>query len=235
MNSKIIRTETLQVQVYDYLLQKIMDGYFPPGQRLIEEKLVEETGVSRSPIREAIRRLEKDGLVVVNPQGGVRVYNITQEDFQYLYECRFSMEPIAAKYAAERIKPGQILRLENVINEMEKAVYQNDVMKMRELNALFHTLIMEASENPYLVKMMKQLKVLINFYRNVLLKISMRWESGVKEHQAIWEAIRNKNGAAAEYWMKQHIKSDYQICLEVCHSSGRGEKADEQEKTISGN
>lgn len=228
MTSKITRTKTLQSQVYEFLLQKILNGHFLPGQRLIEEKLVEETGVSRSPIREAIRRLEKDGLVTVNPQGGVSVYKITPSDFQYLYECRLSIEPTAARYAAERIQVDHLVQLEKVIEEMEKASQLNDLVKIRELNALFHSLIMEASENPFLIKMMKQLKVLINVYRNVLLQISMRWEAGVKEHRAIWEAIRNRNGPAAEQWMIQHIQSDYQICMKAV-------KDNEQEEALTGN
>ena len=75
----IKRSETLQEQVYEYLREQILFGGLAPGQRLIEGRLCEETGVSRSPIREAIRRLEKDGLVVVQAQGGVTVYEPTFE------------------------------------------------------------------------------------------------------------------------------------------------------------
>ena len=103
IKSKIVQSQTLQNQVYEYLHNKIVNGDIPPGQRIVEGNIAEETGISRSPIREAIRRLGSDGLVSVSPRGGVRVYRATFSDFKYLYECRLSLEPTAAYFAALRI------------------------------------------------------------------------------------------------------------------------------------
>ncbi|WP_081825432.1 GntR family transcriptional regulator [Bacillus sp. UNC41MFS5] len=211
MKSKINQSKTLQNHVYEYLHEKIVNGFIPPGHRIVEEQVSQETGVSRSPIREAIRRLNSDGLVSVSPRGGVRVYRPTFSDFNYLYECRLGLEPTAAYYAAIRMNEEQRNHLRNVMEEMNWAVEKKDLEKLKYFSTQFHFFIVEASENPYLMKMMKQLNSLMSFYRNAVLNIPMRLEDGAKEHQAVWEAIQTRNGKAAEELMKAHIQRDFQF------------------------
>jgi DNA-binding GntR family transcriptional regulator len=216
MKKIIKRSETLQAQVYEYLREKILYGGIAPGQRLIEERIAEETGVSRSPIREAIRRLEKDGLVEVHAQGGVTVYKPTIEDFTSLYECRLSLEPAAAQYAAERRTEEQVATLERMLEEMKQLDYESETRRTHELNFAFHELIAEASKNPYLAKVMRELKVLISFYRNAILQVDpKRPETGIAEHTAIYEAILRKDGEAARRQMEEHIKSDFLLCMDA--------------------
>lgn len=216
MKNVIKRNETLQSQVYEYLREKILLGGLTPGQRLIEERIVEETGVSRSPIREAIRRLEKDGLVVVKVQGGVSVYKPTIEDFTSLYECRLSLEPAAAHYAAQRRTEEELASLEQMMTEMKNLSYQSEVRWTHELNFAFHAQITEASKNPYLNKVMNELKVLISFYRNAILQVHPeRPETAIAEHAAIYEAILEKNGEKARSCMEAHIANDFQLCMDA--------------------
>jgi DNA-binding GntR family transcriptional regulator len=216
MKKVIKRNETLSSQVYEYLREKILIGGLTPGQRLVEERIVEETGVSRSPIREAIRRLEKDGLVVVHLQGGVTVYKPTIHDFTYLYECRLSLEPTAARYAAERRSEGDVSRMRDMMEKMNALSYQHDAMQIHELNFAFHRLIAEASKNPYLTKMMNELKVLISFYRNAILQVDpKRPETAVAEHETIFQAIAQQDGEGAHKQMEAHIRSDFQLCMDA--------------------
>ncbi|MEH7275918.1 GntR family transcriptional regulator [Neobacillus vireti] len=211
MKSKNNQSKTLQNQVYEYLHEKIVNGIIPPGQRIVEEKVSQETGVSRSPIREAIRRLNSDGLVSVSPRGGVRVYRPTFSDFKYLYECRLGLEPTAAYYAAIRMNDEQRNHLKNLVEEMNLVIEKRDLEKLKNLSTQFHFFIVESSENPYLMKMMKQLNSLMSFYRNEVLNIPMRVEDGAKEHQAVWQAIQIRDGKAAEELMRTHIQHDYQF------------------------
>ncbi|MHC5532953.1 GntR family transcriptional regulator [Priestia megaterium] len=213
MKNKIVQSQTLQNQVYEYLHTKIINGEIPPGQRLVEEKIVEETGISRSPIREAIRRLASDGLVSVSPRGGVKVYRATSEDFNYLYECRLSLEPTAAYYAALRINQMQLIQLNKLMEEMKLAVEKRELDQLKILSSRFHHMILEASGNPYLAKVMKQLNSLITFYRNAVLNIPRRLEDGADEHRAIWRAIQNRDGESAEKLMKEHIQLDYRFYM----------------------
>lgn len=207
------QSKTLQSQVYEYLHNKIVNGEILPGERIVEESIAKETGISRSPIREAIRRLDSDGLVSVSPRGGVRVYRPTFSDFKYLYECRLSLESTAAYYAAIRILPVQKEQLSNLMVEMEQAVRKQEVDQLRSLSTNFHLLIVKLSGNPYLDKMMKQLISHLTFYRNAVLNIPKRLEEGSDEHQAIGDAIIAQDAKAAEQLMKTHIERDYQFYL----------------------
>ncbi|MDQ0247709.1 DNA-binding GntR family transcriptional regulator [Bacillus fengqiuensis] len=213
MKKNGVQSQTLQNEVYDYLHHKIVSGDIPPGQRLVEEKIAQEIGVSRSPIREAVRRLASDGLVSVNPRGGVRVYRATSSDFKYLYECRLSLEPTAAHFAALRISDMQRIQLDQLMYEMSIAVERKELDRLKPLSSRFHQMILEASGNPYLARMMKQLNALITFYRNAVLNIPRRLENGADEHQAIWNAIQKGDGEAAERLMREHIQSDYQFYI----------------------
>ncbi|WP_394234759.1 GntR family transcriptional regulator [Niallia oryzisoli] len=213
MSLKIDQSKTLQNQVYEYLHSKIVNGEIQPGERIVEESIAKETGISRSPIREAIRRLDSVGLVSVSPRGGVRVYRPTFSDFKYLYECRLSLESTAAHYAAIRINPIQKEQLSNLMNEMQQAVSKQEVDHLRSLSTHFHNLIVQLSGNPYLDKMMKHLISHLTFYRNAVLNIPKRLEEGSDEHQAIGEAIIAQDPKAAEELMKLHIERDYQFYI----------------------
>lgn len=222
---KMAQSQTLQNQVYEYLHERIVSGNILPGQRIVEEKISQETGVSRSPIREAIRRLNSDGLVSVSPRGGVKVYRPTFSDFKYLFECRLSLEPTAAYYAALRMGEKQRDHLSNVVAEMNLVVGKKDLEKLKSLSTQFHLLIVEGSGNPYLMKMMNQFYSLITFYRNAVLNIPLRLEEGAEEHQAVWQAIQTQDGKAAEELMKAHIQRDYQFYISM-YSSVESDKTE---------
>jgi DNA-binding GntR family transcriptional regulator len=212
----IKRSETLQEQVYEYLREQILFGGLAPGQRLIEERLCEETGVSRSPIREAIRRLEKDGLVVVQAQGGVTVYEPTLDDFTSLFECRLHLEPAAARFAAERRTEEELADLQELLARMADIARESDARRTHELHFAFHQRVAEASKNPYMAKIMNDLKVLISFYRNAILQVHpQRPETVIAEHAAILDAIRRRDGDAAAASMAEHITRDFRLCMEA--------------------
>lgn len=209
----IASSQTLQNQVYDYLHEKITNGEIPPGERIVEQSISRETGISRSPIREAIRRLDSEGLVVVSPRGGVRVYRATTSDYKHLYECRLSLEPTAAYFAALRINDYQQQQLADLIEVMNLAAERKEIEQLKKLSGDFHRLILDVSGNPFLVKMMTQLNSLLTLYRNAVLNIPERVDDGNRDHNAIWLAIRNKEPEIAEKLMKEHIHQDYQIFI----------------------
>jgi DNA-binding GntR family transcriptional regulator len=213
MSLKIVQSQTLQDQVYTYLRNKIVNGDIPPGQRIIEQKVAKETGISRSPVREAIRRLESENLVTVSPRGGVKVFRPTFTDFQHLYECRISLEPSAAYYAALRIDVSEKHILAELVDNMTIAVEKKDIEKLKSLSSKFHFTILKASGNPYLVKVMEHLNSLLTFYRNAVLDIPQRLNDGDIEHKAIWEAIEKRDSKEAKALMELHIKKDYQFYL----------------------
>jgi DNA-binding GntR family transcriptional regulator len=201
---------TLKTQVYDYLKESIIMGGLKPGERLIEEKISEELQVSRSPIREAIRMLEKDGLLLVNSSGGVTVVEPSIQDFQHLYECRVEMEPLAAFYAAERRTQEQIELIRTNLLQMGKISETNDIKKVHDANVNFHETIISASANPFLVSMISHLRGVNSFYRKSIIEENpLHIEHAMHDHQQIFQAIVHQEPEKARLLMKAHIESDY--------------------------
>ena len=114
------KRNTLKTQVYNYLKEQILSGEIAPGERLVEEKISGDLEVSRSPVRESIRMLEKDGLLIVNKSGGVTVVEPSLIDFQHMFECRVEMEPLAAYYAALRRTPTEVETIRSFLLEMKE-------------------------------------------------------------------------------------------------------------------
>jgi len=152
----VIKRTTLKKQVYEYLKEQIILGNYKPGERLIEEKIAESLSVSRSPVREAIRMLEKDNFITVHHSGGVNVVDPDIEDYMYLYEYRKEVEAAAAFYAARR-------RTEEHINAMESHlatmgdVNEKDFKVIHQSAGDFHSSIAQASKNPFLIFTLSQL------------------------------------------------------------------------------
>jgi len=216
MKPFVMKRETLKKQVYEYLREEIITGRIAPGERLIEEKISKKIEVSRSPIREAIRMLEKDGLVTVNKSGGVTVFRPDLSHFQYLYECRVELEPAAAYYAAKRITKKQVEMLRKHLLGKQQIENKRDLITMHDANAQFHEGIIESSGNPFLIKTISHLRGINSIYRMEILKEnSLRTELAMEEHLKIFESIVNGNADDARKYMRDHIVSDYNFYMDA--------------------
>ncbi|WP_449620984.1 GntR family transcriptional regulator [Robertmurraya sp. Marseille-Q9965] len=205
----------LKTQVYEFLKEQIIVGRIKPGERLIEEKVSEDLQVSRSPIREAIRMLEKDGLLVVKPSGGVTVAKPTIDDFRHLYECRVEMEPLAAYYAAIRRSKEQLEVIRgNLLLQMGKTTENKNLKNVHDANVYFHESIVAGSKNPFLVSMLAQLRGVNSFYRKSIVEENPRHvEEATQEHEQIFKAIENQDAEEARRLMKAHIESDFNLFM----------------------
>ncbi|AGT31060.1 GntR family transcriptional regulator [Geobacillus genomosp. 3] len=214
MKQQIVKKETLKKQVYEYLREEIIAGGFAPGERLVEEKIAKKIQVSRSPIREAIRMLEKEGLVMVNKGGGVTVFSPDMENFQYLYECRVELEPLAAYYAAQRIAKKQVEDLRRHLIWIDEQPL--GLKEILDMNTKFHEGIVTASRNPFLIRMIEQIRGINSLYRVAILKQNMlRMKLAIQEHIQIFEAIERGDADKARECMKEHIVSDYKYYVNV--------------------
>jgi len=214
---------TLKTQVYDYLKEQIILGGLKPGERLIEEKISEELQVSRSPIREAIRMLEKDGLLFVNTSGGVTVVEPSIQDFHHLYECRVEMEPLAAFYAAQRRTQEQLELIRSSLPQIHKISESNNLKIVHDVNVNFHETVISASANPFLVSMISQLRGVNSFYRKSIIEENPQHiEHAINDHQQIFQAIVNQDTKLARQLMKAHIESDYILFMKLSTKSKEG-------------
>ena len=217
IESVVKKRATLKTQVYDYLKEQIIMGRLRPGERLIEEKIAEELQVSRSPIRESIRMLEKDGLLLVNSSGGVTVFEPSIADYQHLYECRVEIEPLAAFYAAERRTNEQLETIRASLLQMGKITEVNNLKKAHDANVNFHEAIVMATGNMFLVTMVTALRGVNSFYRKSILEENpLHMEHALHEHQQIFQAIVDQDAELAKRLMKAHIESDYKLFMEFC-------------------
>ena len=144
--------------VSDALRQAIRDGVLPPGERLMEIPLAEELGVSRTPIREAIRILEQEGLVVMIPRRGTYVADMSLKDVTEVFELRSILEELAAELAAERITNEEIEALEQHLVEIGNYMNENNLDKVVQADILFHEILYKASRNDRLVEMIHNLR-----------------------------------------------------------------------------
>jgi DNA-binding GntR family transcriptional regulator len=148
-------------QVAHALREAIATGRLRPGDHLVEQRIASELGVSRSPVREAIRRLELEGLIVGEPHRGARVTRITADEMRDLYAVRAALESLAGRLAAPRLSPGDRDRLRQLVHSMESAGRRSDLRKLSTLDAAFHEVIGEACGNRWLIGILGSLRLQI--------------------------------------------------------------------------
>lgn len=207
---------TLKEQVYDFLKQEIISGKIKPGERLIEEKISKDLNVSRSPIREAVRMLEKDGLLNVHVSRGVTVITPDIEDYIHLYEVRASVESLAAYYSAIRRTETELQKMKETIIKMEEAIDAGSITKLLKSNQSFHEHVLHSSHNPILVKMTLQLRGINNFYRKAIIESSPFYaKRSLDDHKRIYEIISKQNADLASKAMREHIDNDYNSFIDL--------------------
>jgi DNA-binding GntR family transcriptional regulator len=197
---KVVKTN-LNAQVYDVLKEMIADQRFTPGSCINVERLTQELGVSRTPIWEAIRRLEQEGIVIHTPHKGVRVRELTRKMALELYEVRENMESLAARLAAERATSELLAEMEECLSEQEKIVEGEDAVAYSSADHRFHLLIYDASGNALLKDMLTGLR-----YKALPLafKLSPHFSEFIGYHRQILDAFRSRDGQAAEVAIRQH-------------------------------
>ena len=175
--------------VFQTLRRAILKGELEPGERLMEVALANKMGVSRTPIREAIRKLELEGLVIMIPRKGAEVASITEKDLTDVLEVRSSLEKLAIELAAERIADEDIERLKAACKDFEEALGDPDVTVGAEKDVAFHDVIYEATHNARLIQILNNLREQMYRYRLEYLKDPASHPQLVREHQELVEAL----------------------------------------------
>lgn len=191
--------------VFKTLREAILKGDLKPGERLMEIQLANQLGVSRTPIREAIRKLELDGLVNVLPRRGAEVAQITEKDLRDVLEVRTSLEQLAIQLACQRISSDNIEKLKDALEVFEEAVNSGDVKKLAEADVAFHDVIFESTNNARLIQIVNNLGEQMYRYRVEYLKDFSIHQQLCQEHRLIVKAISNKDQAKAQQLVRDHI------------------------------
>lgn len=206
LNFDIQNHKPLREMVYEELKMQILKGSIIPGTRMMEVELAEEMGVSRTPIREAIRKLEKEGLVTIEPRRGAYASMISTEDMVEILEVRQDLEGLAAFFAADRMTKSQMDELREVSNSYNEAVRQGNMEAMIKHDTRFHHIIVESCRNKILVQMIEQLQELVLRFRYIYYDNFKRAENMPEEHEAIVAAISEGDADKARAAADIHIE-----------------------------
>jgi DNA-binding GntR family transcriptional regulator len=191
--------------VFNTLRQAILRGELAPGERLMEIQLAERLGVSRTPIREAIRKLELEGLVLMIPRKGAEVAKISEKSLRDVLEVRRSLEELAIELACERITKEGIDELEAAQTAFCEALKTNDTMEMAETDEHYHDIIYNATGNTRLVQILNNLREQMYRYRLEYIKDASKRQNLVVEHDQIIRAIREHRIDEARAAIRDHI------------------------------
>ncbi len=198
-------SNSLRAQVFSEIEKAILNGVLKPGESLIECKLSSELGVSRTPVREALRQLELEGLVKTVPNKGAIVIGISESDIEDIYSIRKVVEALAARWAAEKISDADIEKLSNVVELQEFYVSKNDLIQVWQLDTAFHEIIFNACGSRILMHTLTGFHHYIQKARELSLKTRGRPSLAVAEHKKILEALKNHNPDEAERLTSEHI------------------------------
>jgi len=212
-----LKKVTLSEQAADIIRDSVISGKFKPGQRLNEKKIASEMGISRLPVREALRLLQQESLVDSIPNKGVFVATLTFKDIQEIFTLRAVIEGLAIKLAVNYIKDEEIEELQDVCSEMVQAASESDDIQLIRLDLEFHGLIAKFSRHTYVYRMFNYIKGLVLMYLlydTEVLKADNRLVDSQKEHQIIIDALKNRDLNLAVKSISSHIE---QSGLKIMH------------------
>ena len=206
-NLKLKMDEYLPLRdvVFNTLREAILRGDLKPGDRLMEIQLAEKLGVSRTPIREAIRMLETEGLAVTFPRKGATVAAMTTKDMEDVLQIRETLEELAVRLACDRITEEGVEKLRKNMGAFENAIKNGNIKLIAKCDEEFHDIIFASSGNPRLVSLLNSLREQMYRYRIEYLKDAKNYPALMEEHRAIFDGIskRSKNDVASV--MRRHI------------------------------
>jgi DNA-binding GntR family transcriptional regulator len=217
---KLDNYKPLREIVFESLREAIINGVLKPGERLMEVQLAEEMGVSRTPVREAIRKLELEGFVIMVARKGAYVAGISMKDVVDVFEIRAALEGLAASLAAERITDEEKEEMERLLVRKAACVEAGDYDSLTEIDTEFHELLYKASRNERLMQIISNLREQINRFRMVSLAFPGRGREALEEHKKMAEAIAERDAALAQALAQEHIENAENALLEAMQKTG---------------
>jgi DNA-binding GntR family transcriptional regulator len=218
-NLKVNMNEYLPLRdvVFNTLRQAILKGELEPGERLMEIQLAERLGVSRTPIREAIRKLELEGLVLMIPRKGAEVAKISEKSLRDVLEVRRSLDELAIELACLRMTQEEVKKLEVKQEEFRNAVLNGTPMEIAETDEAYHDVIYKGTCNDKLVQMINNLREQMYRYRLEYIKDKDKRQVLILEHDNILKALKGKKVEEAKEAMREHIDNQEITVTKIIH------------------
>jgi DNA-binding GntR family transcriptional regulator len=201
--------------VFQTLRAAILKGELKPGERLMELQLAAKLGVSRTPIREAIRMLEQEGLAVTIPRKGAEVAKMTEKDMEDVLVIRNSLENLAICLSCDKITDTELQELRIAMDDFEEKSKSDDMAEIAEADVKFHDILYKASDNPKLLMLLANLREQMYRYRVEYLKDKSIYPRLIEEHALMYEALKNKDKEKAAFYVEQHLSNQAEAVKKI--------------------
>lgn len=207
--------------VFNTLREAILKGDLLPGERLMEIALANQLGVSRTPIREAIRMLEQEGLAITIPRKGAIVAGMSQKEMEEVLEIREALEELSVQVVCDRISKEDIEKLYVAKQHFEETLATHDIKKIAQADIEFHNVIYQATDNKKLIIMLESLREQVYRYRVEYLKDSNNYDDILADHEAIYNAIVKRDKAAVTSMTRNHIRGQAKAVNSIIAQQGK--------------
>lgn len=199
--------------VYERLKQAIIQGDLVPGSRMVESRLAETLGISRTPVREAIHKLEREGLLRRDPGRGYCVGGLDRDDIEETFGIRIVLESYASRLAAIRHREEELAPLEAKLDEYQRCLDLLNLTDLPKINTEFHDLLYGLSRSPRLIRMINDLRDQIYRYRVVILRFREMAERSHADHQLMLAAMRRRDADLVERLVKEHLQRGREMVM----------------------
>ena len=210
--------QSLRGKVFQKIREEILSGVYQDGEELREVTLGEKLGVSRTPVREALRQLELEGLVNMVPRKGAEVADITEKSLRDVLEVRKALEELSVQLACEKITEEEIEELKRVAERFKDTLNDQDVTKIAEADVAFHDVIYTATDNQKLILLLNNLREQMYRYRVEYLKKEEAYPQLIAEHEELIDNISKRNKEEATRIMCEHIDNQVATVINVIHT-----------------
>jgi DNA-binding GntR family transcriptional regulator len=198
---------SLREKIYQKVLDDITKGRLSPGERLLESKLMDEFKCSQSPVREAFRQLESEGLLTYEENKGSTIRKLSTQEIYEIYCVLSVLTSYSAFMSTEQVTKKDVVHLRNLHNKLKEAAKKQDLVGWLQANNEFHDFFPNHSGNKTLLQILENLKLRIYTYRHITMSIPHRLEEYIKHHEAILEGLQGKDGEKVAAYMKLHIET----------------------------
>jgi DNA-binding GntR family transcriptional regulator len=205
--------QSLGRHVYENLKQAIVKGDLPPHSRVIESKVAGALGISRTPVREALHKLDREGLLRQSPTGGFFVVGLTRGDIEETFGIRSVLESYAARLAAIKHRDEDLRPLQEKIEAYQRCFDAGEMKKLPQINTEFHDLLYALSCSPRLIRMINDLRDYIFRFREVILKMEDMARASSEDHRLMLQHIRKRDPDGVEKLVREHILRGQAVVL----------------------
>lgn len=206
---EIVQAKPLYEQVYEKVKESILSGDMKPGEKIIVVKLAEQLKISRTPLREALRQLLKEGLVNIDKNGTVTVIELDKDDFEELCFCRLVLEKQIIALVVKHITEAQLADVDRILDKTDQSIENGNHLETLNLNAKFHKRLISACPNKRLIQLLDQVRSLLLLYRANIHKDAAHNKEIAREHREIFEAVKARDVQKAVHVIENHLNNDH--------------------------